>query len=65
MKHGVFYEVCDGSPGSGPLEPGWGSCDCLKTAMARLNNVRTDGFAEAYLANVTYERCPEPEPAKR
>jgi hypothetical protein len=54
----VFYEICDGRPGKDPFEPGWGMCADWKRALAKLNDVRLD-FPDAYLAKVTYIRCPE------
>jgi hypothetical protein len=47
MKPRVFYEFCDGRPGAVPFEPGWGSYESLKEAIARLEEARHDGFADA------------------
>ena len=54
----VFYEVCDGRHGREPFEPGWGMWVDRKRALAKLREVRQD-FPDAYLAKVTYIRCPE------
>ena len=65
MKPHVFYEVCDGSPEAEPFEPGWGMYANRKEAIAKLKKVRREGFPGAFLAKVTYQRCPEPVSAKR
>lgn len=61
----VLWDLCDGSPGSVSFEPGWGMHETRKSAVAKLKEVRQDGFTDAYLAKVTYERCSEPVLRKR
>lgn len=58
-KASVYYEVCHDPKGEAPFKPLGGIITSNKAeALRDLRQIRSR-YPEAYLAQVTYTRCPE------